>query len=119
LTWYFLAKASQGEFLYRSDEVRRVMGGRIVQCSFQCLVRISHLWLSREEDGFVGSCDRKLVLAGHPYDFRAPAMTNTTPPASATTPTIGGGGLLFSLSTEALSGPRSMIFSRVVYVKPW
>jgi hypothetical protein len=46
-------------------------------------------------------------------------MTNTTPPASAKTPTIGGRGMFFSLSTEALSGPRSMTFSRVVYVMPW
>ena len=33
-------------------------------------------------------------------------MTNATPPASAKTPTIGGRGIFFSLSTEALSGPK-------------
>jgi len=46
-------------------------------------------------------------------------MTNTTPPASAKAPTIGGRGILLSLLTEALSGPRSMTFSRVVYVMPF
>jgi hypothetical protein len=46
-------------------------------------------------------------------------ITSTTPPASATAPTIGGSGMLFFLSTEAWSGPRSMTFSRVVYVMPW
>jgi hypothetical protein len=35
-------------------------------------------------------------------------MISTTPPGSATTPTIGGEGMLFFLSIEAWGGPRSM-----------
>jgi hypothetical protein len=36
------------------------------------------------------------------------------PTATASPPTTGGSGIVFFLSTEAFSGPRSMTFSRVV-----
>src|SRR5512134_3815962 len=52
------------------------------------------------------------------YPFLYPEINNTRPPARASPPRIGGIGMVCLRSADTCSGPRSMIFSWLVYVMP-
>jgi len=109
------------------DELARLAADVVAQLGRQHRVRmeLSPAEFDRLVDATRGftlyEAERALtrVVLEHQEDRRAPTSSRTTPPAMATTPRMGGSGIVFSFSTSALSGPRSMIFSRVVYVIPW